>query len=159
MKDRNRLFFKNVLCAVYKMTFFVRLYATQKIDLCSLKIRKTLAVFTVSVMQHGTYKQRPSSVVSCHWSTWVNSVADSDDSNFCPDPDPTFKIISVRILSYINCVRTLTDKKILHKHLVIIDNRRKRSHTRNGFWPWIRALGGFGWWKNSSVENLVQQYL
>jgi hypothetical protein len=81
MKDRNRLFFKNVLCAVYKMTFFVRLYATQKIDLCSLKIRETLAVFTVSVMQHGTYKQRPSSVVSCHWSTWVNSVADSDDSN------------------------------------------------------------------------------
>jgi hypothetical protein len=34
-------------------------------------------------------------------------------------------------------------------------SRRKRSHMQNGFWPWIRALGGIVWWKIPRVENLV----
>jgi hypothetical protein len=27
---------------------------------------------------------------------------------------------------------------------------------RNGFSPWIRALGGVDWWKKTEVENLEQ---
>jgi hypothetical protein len=34
-------------------------------------------------------------------------------------------------------------------------SRRIRSHMRNGFRPWIRALGGNVWWKKTRVENLV----
>jgi hypothetical protein len=30
-----------------------------------------------------------------------------------------------------------------------------RRHMRNGFSPWIRALGGIVWWKKSEGENLV----
>jgi hypothetical protein len=34
-------------------------------------------------------------------------------------------------------------------------SRRIRSHMRNGFRAWIRALGGIVWWKKPRVKNLV----